>query len=70
MSRSTRTGKAWEATITLWLAGAALSAVACRDDQSVGPAEQQGAKVGPSLATTATAPTFTQVSAEISTPAA
>jgi alpha-tubulin suppressor-like RCC1 family protein len=63
MSRSTRTAEARGATITLWLAGVMLSGVACRDDQILGPPEQNGAAERPALASTATALAFTQVSA-------
>jgi alpha-tubulin suppressor-like RCC1 family protein len=63
MSRSTRT--AWErgATFTLWLTAVMLSGVACRDDNIAGPSDQEGVEAGPSLAVTASAPAFAQVSA-------
>ncbi len=48
---------------TAWLVIAALSATSCRDDQIAGPSDQQTDQAGPSLATTATALAFAQVSA-------
>jgi alpha-tubulin suppressor-like RCC1 family protein len=43
-----------------------LSGVACRDDQIAGPSDQAAAAAPPSLALTASAPAFSQVSAGIS----
>jgi alpha-tubulin suppressor-like RCC1 family protein len=63
MSRSTRTVSARGATITLWLAGAALSGVSCRGDNIADPTPGTPAEKGPALATTSTALTFRQVSA-------
>src|SRR5215210_7832096 len=56
MTRCTRTVTVRGAGLTLWLAGAVLGSVSCRDQDIAGPTEEPGERpVGVGFATSATA---------------